>query len=510
MFDILEGRYLPSTNVLTYHNDNARTGDDLHETVLTPADVNPSQFGKLYSVPVDGQVYAQPLYLENVAVPGQGAHNVVYVATENDTVYAFDADRGALLWHDSLANPAAGVTPVPSGDLQCPSITPQIGVTATPVIDPASGTLYAVAAFKVLGRHKARYVQRIFAIDVATGALKLGGPRTIRASVPGAGDGGTAVTFNGKKELSRAALLLLDGVVYTAWTSHCDATPTHGWVIGYRADTLKRVAVFNTSPGGQLSTIWQSGGGLAADAAGNIYFLTGNGTFDANHGGRDYGDSFVRLRTHGRLRAADYFTPFNQAGLSAHDDDLGSGGPLLLPDQPGAPGPLLVGASKAGTIYLLDRGHLGRFHRRSDRVVQELGGAVGRAFDTPAYFDGGGQRWLYYAGENDVVRAFPLVGGRLAPVPSSASGMPFFTPGATPSVSADGTSGGIVWALNVGPPGLYAFDATDLGHLLYSSDQFGVRDQLDGVIKFSVPTVADGKVFVGTSQALTVYGELGP
>jgi hypothetical protein len=508
----LEDRWLPSTNVLTYHNDNARTGDNLQETVLTPANVNAQQFGKLFSEPVDGQVYGQPLYLENVNVPGQGTHNVVYVATENDSVYAFDADHGgAPLWQDSFINPAAGVTPIPSADVRCDAITPEIGITSTPVIDPASGTLYVVAALKTAVGGKVGYVQKLFALDVTTGAEKVPGGTVIKASIPGTGDGGSVMTFNAKQHLQRAALLLLDGVVYVAFTSHCDNPPNHGWVMGYNARTLRRVMVFNASPDGHDATVWQSGAGPAADAAGHIYFITGNGTFDANTGGRDFGDSFVKLRAGGRLAVADSFTPFNQARLSSLDQDLGSGGPLLLPDQPGPHPHLIIGAGKEGTIYLVNRDRLGRFHRRGDQVVQELVQAIGPSFGSPAYFDAGaGGRWLYYGGEADFLRAFQLVNGLLTPSPGAISAQRFLTPGATPSVSANGTANGIVWALSTKPAGLFAFDATNLGRELYDSTQNAARDQLDAVVRFTVPTVADGKVFVGTQHALTVYGELNP
>jgi hypothetical protein len=507
--EALEDRWLLSTNVLTYHNDNARTGGNLQETVLTPANVNSGQFGKLFSVPVDGQVYGQPLYLENVAVPGQGTHNVVYVATEHDSVYAFDADHGgAPLWQDSFINPAAGVTPIPSADCHCDAIAPEIGITSTPVIDPASGTLYVVGAMKTAAGRRAGYVQKLFALDVATGAEKVGDGVSIKASMPGTGDGGSTMTFSAKHHLQRAALLLLNGVVYVSFTSHCDIPPNHGWVMGYDARTLRRVSVFNTSPDGQQSTIWQSGAGPAADAAGQIYFITGNGSFDANAGGRNFGDSFVKLRARrSRLRATDYFSPFDQARLAAHDLDLGSGGLLLLPDQPGTIPHLLVGAGKEGTVYLLNRDHLGRFHRRVDQVVQELTKVISPSYGSPAYFDAGGQRWIYYGGEGDVLKAFPLVNGLLAPTPSSISPMTFFSPGATPSISANGTSDGILWVLCAKPSALFAFDATNLGVELYDSTQAGTRDQLDKVVRFTVPTVADGKVFVGTQHALTVYGE---
>jgi hypothetical protein len=366
-----------------------------------------------------------------------------------------------------------------------------------------------VSAVKVLGPHRANYFQQLHALDVSTGAEKLGGPVTIQATVPGRGDGGAVVRFNPRSQLGRAGLLLEHGVVYTAWTSFCDHTPVHGWVLGYRADTLRRVRVFNTSPDGMLATVWQSGGGLAADAAGNIYFITGNGTFDQDTGGRDDGDTVLKLGPSGRVR--DFFTPFNQARLAANDLDLGSGGLLLLPEEPGISLHLMVGAGKEGTLYLLDRNHLGRFHAHADRVVQTLRNVIGPSFGSPAYFNTGapGRSWVYYAGVGDFLKAFQFVNGVLSPAPSSQSSTAFAYPGGTPSVSANGTTNGLVWVLSASAPALHAYDATNLGQELYNSNQAGARDRLDSVVKFTVPVVADGKVFVGTAGTLTVFGELG-
>lgn len=508
----LEPRLVPSADVLTYHNDNARAGANLAETTLTPALVNASDFGQLFTDAVNGAVYAQPLYKSGVNVPGRGSLDLVFVATEHDSVYAFDANHpGPAVWQDSFINPAAGVTTVADADLHSSSISPEVGITGTPVIDPTTGTLFVVAFTKEVTGGNTTFVQRLHALDLATGAEKLGGPVVIQATAPGSGQGGdgATVTFDALHQNQRPGLLLDNGVVYITWASFDDRTPYHGWVIGYNAQTLQQVAVFDSTPDGGLGGIWQAGAAPAADAQGNIYLVTGNGTFDAGSPAApndDYGDSFLKLTpTPAGLTVTSFFTPFNQNLLDARDEDLGSGGPVLLPDQAGPSPQLLVGAGKEGKVYLLDRNSLGGFNPSADHVVQELPGAVTSAFDTPAYFNGA----IYYGGVGDTLKAFNLSGGLLSAGPTQATSQSFGYPGATPSVSANGSTDGIVWVVQNGPTAvLRAFAAGDLGTELYDSSQAGMRDQLGPGVKFAVPTIVNGKVYVATQTGLAVFGLL--
>ena len=421
-------------NVTTYHNDAARTGQNLLETALTPASVNHSlftRFGKLFTLPVDGEVYAQPLYLSGVSIPNGGTHNVLYVATEHDSVYAFDAAvGGAPLWKRTLTQgtlifPGLTNTTVPwSETTKNPDITPEIGITGTPVIDSKAGTLYVVYKTKQVSRRLiiptiTSYHQFLVALDVHTGATKAS--VEIQGSVPGSGEGGDGhgnVVFSPLHQNQRGALLLSGGVVYVPFGAHGDQTPYHGWVFGYDAVTLHRVSLFCSTPNATSDAaslagggIWMAGDGPAADGNG-LYVMTGNGKFDADTGGSDHGDSFLRLRP-GGLTVADYFTPFNQAALTQSDTDLGSGGNILLPTQPGSHPNLVVGCGKEGKIYLIDRNSMGHFHVGTDAVVQTLPGAVGGTWSTPAYFHG----HLYYIGFNDVLKSFPLSGGHLGTTP---------------------------------------------------------------------------------------------
>src|SRR5947207_1292187 len=509
------------TDVVTYKNDLARSGQNLTETVLTLANVNASGFGKLRFLATDGRVDAQPLYLAALSLQG-AAHNVVFVATENDSVYAFDADSGALLWHVSLLG--AGETP--SGPHACGQIVPVIGITSTPVIDRAAGshgTLYVVAMSNSGADH-----QRLHALDLTTGAELLGGPRDITATYLAPG-GGTR-TFDPGQYAERAALLLSRGVIYTSWTSHCDISPYTGWVIAYAQTDLAQTAVLNVAPNGTGTgagtagpAIWMSGGGPGADAAGNIYLLTANGAFettlDANGfpSNGDYGNSFLKLSTAGGgLSVADYFTMSNEVSESQADLDLGSGGAMLLPDLTDSTGTirhLVVGAGKDGNIYLVDREAMGKFNAQSNnsqiwqQLTQVLGdGSSGGIWSTPAYFNG----TVYYGPSGGNLLAFPLSGARLAASPSSASSARFPYPGTFPAVSANGASNGIVWAhQNTNPAVLYAFDAGNLGHELYDSSQAANgRDQFGAGNKFITPTIADGKVFVGTQTGVAVFGLL--
>jgi len=495
----------------TYHNDNSRTGQNLNEIALAPSRVNQTQFGKLFSYTVDGYAYAQPLYVANLNIPGQGFHNILYVATQHDSVYAFDADGKVVtpLWRVSFINPAAGITTIPSSDIPfgCSDIQPEIGITGTPVIDPASSTLYVVAKTKENGL----YFQRLHALDIVTGAEKFGGPVVIQASVPGAGGGsqGGTVAFNPLLENQREGLLLSQGIVYVAFASHCDTPFYHGWVIGYDATTLQRSVVFNSTPNGSDGGIWQSGCPPAADASGNLYVISGNGTFDANTGGVDFGDSFLKLSSAGQV--LDYFTPYDQSFLAAHDLDLGSGGSLLLPDQPTSPPHLMLSGGKAGSIYVVDRDNLGQFNSSGNaQIVQYLPGAIGPLFGTPAFW----QNNIYFWALNDFLKVFALSNGRLPSTPTSQSSMPLGFPGAVPTISASGSTNGVVWALETSafssgnPAVLHAFDATNVSSELYNSNQAGTRDLPGGAVKFTVPTVANGKVYAGTQTQLTVFGLL--
>lgn len=484
-------------SVLTYHNDLARTGQNLSETLLTPASVSSGQFGLLSSYPVDGQVYTQPLYLPGVIIPGKGIHNIVFVATEHDSVYAFDADNnlGSPLWQVSFLNPAQGVTTALATALSCNSISPEVGITATPVIDATTGILY-VEAMTQEGPG-GNYVHRLHALDVATGAEKPGSPVEIQASVPGTGDGATTVRFEPWLYKERAGLLLLNGVVYTAWSSHCDSGNYHGWIIGYDQATLQQVAAFTDTPNWEAGSFWQGGAAPAADASGNIYAVAANGTFDANTGGSDLGESVLKLSTGKGLGVADYFTPYDAEALSDQDLDLGSSGALLLPDGTGSAAHphLLVSGSKTGTIYLLDRDNFGHFQPNSDsQIVQSLAGTAGGIFGIPAYFN----NTVYFSAAHDQVKAFSLQNGQLSTLPVSASSAIFAELGTVPSISANADASGILWTIDPAAQ-LHAFDAADLSHQLY-------QGSVGSYIKFSTPTIANGRVFVGTQDSLVVFG----
>ena len=490
-------------SVLTYQYDVSRAGANLSETILTPGTVNVAQFGKLFSDPVDGYIYAQPLYVPSVNIPGKGLHNVVYVATEHDSVYAFDADGSAApLWHVSFLGSSAGVTTVPYQDTGCDQIVPEIGVTGTPVIDPKTGTLYVVAMTKESGN----YVQRLHALDIASGQERNGSPVVIQASVPGNGEGGGTVTFRAKDYKQRPGLLLLNGVVYTSWSSHCDIGSYHGWLIGYNAATLQQESIYNSTPNGNEASFWAGGAAPAADSAGNIYVVTGNGSFDYATGGPDLGESYIKLSTAAGIAVADYFTPFNYAALNDSDTDTGSAGVALLPDAVASTTHphLMVGAGKEGRIYLLDRDHLGGLSSGSDsQIVQSLPGGTSSLFGKPAYFN----HAIYFCGANDNLKAFPITRAQMTRLPSTTTALSFGFPGCVPTISANGSSGGIVWILE-SRGALHAYDASDLSKELFNSSQNAGRDNLGAYVKFSVPTVANGKVYAGTQDSVAVYGLL--
>jgi len=504
----------------TYHNDNLRTGQNLDETVLTLSNVNQNQFGKLFSYPLDGIPFASPLYVANVSIPGQGFHNVVYVATAHDSVYAFDADGLSTtpLWHTSFLG--SGVTTVPCSDTgECGDIPTEIGIASTPVIDQSSGTIYVVAATK---EGTNTWIQRLHALDITNGSEKFGGPVVLAASVSGTGSGasGGKVPFDPLRENQRPGLLLNNGVVYLGFGSHGDNSPWHGWVLGYNATTLQQIMAYNVTPNGNGGGIWQGGGGLATDATGNIYFVTSNGDFDANSGGKDYGDSVEKIGPTGLV--VDYFTPFDQQNMNVNNLDLGAGGPVLLVDQTTGSFPhLLICAGKSGTIYVVNRDNMGKYNSSNDnQIVQSLPNALPNGspeagnFSTPVYFNG----YIYFGAVEDNLRAFQLTNGRLSPGPTSVSTAIYGVRGASFAVSANGNSNGILWALqnngtsannDVGSPGvLFAYDANNLATVLYSSGQAGNRDTLDFAAKFSIPLVANGKVFVAGQSQLTAFGLL--
>jgi hypothetical protein len=487
------------SGVLTQHNDNARTGQNQLETILTTANVDSKQFGKVFSYSTKGQTYAQPLYVPGVKIPGKGMHNVVYVATEHDQVYAFDADGLTTkpLWHDSFINSAQGVTTVSTQNSPCPSIKPEVGITSTPVVDASSGTLYVSAETD----EKGTVVQRVHALDIATGSEKFGGPVVVQALMDG-------VAFD-PTLIQRPGLLLESGTVYLGYASLCDPHPYHGWLLGYNAQNLQQqTAAFITTPNGTKGGIWQSGGGLGSDGK-SIYFMAGDGTFDAHSGGIDYGMSMMRMSVKGGgLTVADYFTPFNWAERSAKDLDLGSGGVLLLPTQAGTHPDEIIGADKSGDIFVVDRQHMGKFHSKSNDVVQQLHGAAEGYRSSPAYW----QQNIYYAGIDAHLSMYSITDGLLSPKPVSTSKETFPYPGATPSVSSNGASAGIVWIVQMSAKGglaiLRAYDATNLSRELYNSNQAGSRDRPGKGTRFAVPSIANGRVYIGTQAKLTAYGLL--
>ena len=499
------------TDVTTYKNDLSRSGQNLSESSLTPTTVTSSNFGLLRMLQVDGRVDAQPLYLSQLSAAG-GSFNAVFVATEHDSVYAFDSDSGAVLWHVSLL--AAGESP--SNDHGCNQVSPEIGVTSTPVIDRAAGahgTIYAVA---MSVDAQSNYHQRLHALDAATGAELLNGPTEITATYSAAGT--AASSFDPRYYEERAALTLSGGTVYTSWTSHCDAPPYGGWIIAFAQSTLARNGALNVAANSSSGpSIWMSGGGPAVDSGGNIHLLTANGAFEATMDAngfpnqQDFGNSFLKISNVGAgLKVLDYFTMSNGIAESSADRDLGSGGEMLLPDLMDSANTvrhLAVGAGKDGNIYVVDRDSMGKFNAGANQNYQTLSGVLpGGIWSTPAYFNG----TVYYADVSGTLKAFAISTARLGAAPQSQSATQFVYPGTAPGVSANGSSGGIVWAHeNTSPAVLHAYDATNLARELYNSNQAaGNRDQFGAGNKYITPTVADGKVFVGTTNAVAVFGLL--
>lgn len=508
-----------SGQVTTSQYDNARTGANVHETVLTPKNVNAKQFGKLFKLIVDGDVYAQTLLLPHLTIPEKGEHDVLYVATERDSVYAFDAggQPSTPLWKVSFTNSSRGITPVDSAALGCPFISPDIGITSTPVIDEQTGTLYVLArTAETDGSGTRRFWQRLHALDVLTGEEKFGGPVVIQASLTSGstflfGFFSRTIGFAALHENPRASLALANGIVYLTWASSCDMGPYHGWVLAYDAHTLRQAGVFNTSPDSSQSGIWQSDTGPAADSAGNLFVSTGNGTFDASSGGHDYGDSLLKIATSrsNGITVSDYFTPSEQSELNSTDGDLGSGGPLLIPEQPGSHAQLAVVGGKGGVIYVINRNRMGKFvpgnNPHAVQTIKVGGGIMG----APAYWNG----HLYYFPSDDYLDDFAVQGGRLSNQPVARGTTKIVDPGATPSISANGAENGIVWVIETKgwrsvdrAAVLTAYDAKDVRNEIYSSEQNSARDHAGAAQRFVVPIVANGRVYVPTSGEVDVYG----
>ncbi len=492
--------------VYTRQYDNARTGLDSDEIVLNPQNVNAQQFGKIASYPVNGLIFAQPLYVANVNIPNLGYRNVVYVATNEDMVYAFDANgkSNGPIWQTDLLDTSAGETTVPCTDLpadMCEEF-PTIGVIGTPVIDPTTGTLYVDALSEINGT----LYQKLHALDITTGDEKFGGPVTVQGSVPGTGEGtdGSSVAFQALYELQRPGLLLANGNIYVGFASYGDVGPYHGWLFAYNATNLQeKPYVYNDTPNGAQGGIWQGAGGIAADASGNIYVTTGNGTFDANTGGPDYGDSILKLSPD-LNQVESYFTPYNQAILDANDLDLGSSAPLLLPDQSGTYSHLLVADGKPGEIYLCNRDSLGGYQSGSDsQIVQSIPNATGMVMTSPAYWNG----HIYFADQNGDLTMFGLNNGQIDTTPQNqlsnagSSGL---------AISSNGAQNGILWTIQVvaGVGGvLVAYNANDLTQLY---DSIQNQSPAFGAVVFQAPVAVNGEVVVGAQQQLLIYGLLPP
>jgi hypothetical protein len=514
--------------VYTYHNDLARDGANPHESALTVAKVSSTTtFGKKFSMPVDGVVYAQPLWVPGLSIAG-GNHNALFVATQHDSIYAFDADSGTQLWKASLLDTnhggAAGETTVGTFDVGFgdQDIQPEVGVTGTPVIDPATKTLYVVSKSE---NPSATFHQRLHALDLLTGNEKFGGPANISASVAGVGDGsaGGSLAFDPQNEHQRSALALVNGVVYIAWAAHEDKGPYHGWLIGYNAANLQQHGVFNSTPNGGLGGIWMSGGGPAADASGNLYMSTGNGTFDGDAGNtHDYGDSALKITpSASSLSLNDWFTPFNQGTLDAADTDLAAAGVVLLPGQT-SPAHLLAVGGKEGRIYLLNRDSMGHFcgvciSSSGDTNARQTLNAAQGIWGTPAFWNNN----LYVGGAFGALNQFTFNTSTEMFSSSSVSNtvLSVSFPGVNPAVSSNGASNGIVWAIDataygvpapsLGPAVLHAYNAGNLGTELWNSTQAASsRDQAGDAVKFSVPTIVNGKVYIGTRSEVDVYGLL--
>jgi hypothetical protein len=499
-----------SQDVLTYHNNNARTGFDNKETVLTLANVNSTTFGKLFTLPADGLVDAQPLYISNVNISGV-THNVLIVATEHDTVYAYDADTGTNLWQVSTLK--SGETS--SDQRHCPQVEPEIGITSTPAIArPKVGNpvIYVVA----MSKEGTTYHQRLHALDATTGAELYNGPVDITGQYPGTGDNssGGFVIFDPSQYKERSGLLLIGNTVYLAWASHCDFRPYTGWIMGYNATTLAQTTILNVTPNGSQGAIWNSGAGMAADTTGNIFILDGNGTFDTTLTSSgfpdqgDYGNAFLRLTTTGGLAVADYFEMYNGVSESGTDTDLGSGGALLTSqkDSTGKIWNLAVGAGKDSNLYVVDRTNLGKFNSTSNQIYQELKGVLrAGVWSMPAAFN----TTIYYGPKDNPIQAFQFSNAKLKSAAVAKTANSFAYPGATPSVSANTGQNAILWAAeNVNPAVLHAYNAKTLVEIYNTNQAANGRDQFGAGNKYITPTIANGKVYVGTTTGVGVFGLL--
>jgi hypothetical protein len=509
----LESRLLPSINVLTYHDDIIRSGLDPNETVLTPSNVNSTAFGKLFVDTVDGKVDAEPLYKASITIPGKGTHNVVFVCTEHDSVYAWDADSN----QGSDATPLWQVSLLPSGEMPsdprgCSQVTPEIGITATPVINNATNIMYVVAMSK---DSSGNYYQRLHALNITTGADQLT-PVVIKATYT---DPVTGVvdTFDPAQYKERSALLLLNGNVYLSFASHCDITPYQGWVMSYKASTLGQISVLDITPNGSEGAFWNAGAGPAADSSGNFYNLAGNGTFDTTLNGQgfpnqdDFGNLFLKFSPTGGVHVNDYFAPYNTVSESNSDTDLGSGGVIVLPtmrDSSGNLRYLVIGAGKDGNIYLADRTNMGKFNpSNNNNLYQELAGALsGGEWATSAYFNGA----VYFGPVSNHLMRYTFSHALLNSSPASQTGTTFGYPGTTPSISSNGSKTGIVWAAENGDVAvLHAYDALNLATELYNSNQApNDRDHFGTGNKFITPMIANGKVYVATTTGIGVFGLL--
>jgi hypothetical protein len=502
-----------SVDITTYHVDVARTGLNPNETTLTTSNVTSAQFGLIRTLAVDGKVDAQPLYLSSLPI-GSQSHNVAYTVTEHDSVYAFDADTGAQLWKTSIL----GANETTSGDHGCSQITPEIGITSTPVIDRKAGPNGSIFVVGMSQDQSGNYHQRLHALDATTGAELSGSPTEISASYPGTGANSSngKVVFDPGQYAERAGLLLLNGTIYMGWTSHCDAGPYTGWLMAYSEATFAQTAVLNLTPNGSEGSIWMAGAGLAADASGNIYFLDANGTFDTTLNasgfptGSDFGNAFLKVSTASNsLSVVDYFETSNTVSESAGDIDLGSGGTLVLPDLTDTSGTvhhLAVGAGKDSKIYVVNRDSMGKFNSSGDTAIyQEISGAIDGVFSMPAYFNS----TVYYGAVNDNLKAFPITNAKLATSASVQSTNNFQYPGTTPAISSNGTTNGIVWAVeNSSPAILHAYDAISLQEIYNSNQAANGRDQFGRGNKFITPMVVNGKVFVGTPSGVAEFGLL--
>ena len=499
---------------LTWRNDNSRSGVNNRELALSPATVNSSTFGKLFSCPTDGYAYAQPLYVPNLAIPGDRTRNVVFVATEKDLVYAFDADTSPCmqLWKSILVPSGSEAVPTPNFDITNTDIVPFVGITGTPVIDPSASTLYVVAKTTVpVVSGTAEYAQQLYALNLATGQQMQSVGIQFVASSPQLG-------FSSLRENQRAALLLDNGTVYIAFASHGGEGDYHGWLLGYDSSGLRQTGVFNDTPGAAQGAggggIWQSGGGPAADPNHDVFVVTGDGPFDVNRGGADFGDTFLRLGTNGALSVADYFTPCDQAADQAAGLDIGASAPVLLPDSAGSASHphLLIGGAKSGSLYVVDRDNLGGYcpAQGAPQIVPIGDGPI---LSTPLFWNNA----VYVAAGAGKLKSFPLAGGNLSASPSASQSPETLGPqGATPVISSNGSANAILWVIDtsgalVSPNSLAvlrAYDPNDLSNEIYESSTLSSRDHAGLAVKFTVPTVANGKVYVGTQTELDVYGLL--